>query len=98
MKPRRLDPAELTDEDRDANYVFCVARGLSEFRGRVLGVGMDADRRDADLMHFLARNREPPGPLRFYEDGQPVVLVPLVHVMLFMDPEWPLGHNIISFA
>jgi len=63
MKPR-LEAVLITDEDRAANALFAVTRGLSEFRAHVLVLSCAADRRDADLMLTAQWNRvwSPPRP------------------------------------
>lgn len=98
MKPR-LKVEALSEEDE---WIwFGVVAKFEPYHidlAEVIMRAVDQDRRDAELMYFLEANREHCFEQRFYEDGRPVVLVPLVHVLVYIDPDWPQGHYILNFA
>ena len=96
MKPR-LKPVPLTDEDRDANFEFAVMRRGCCWIAQLLCDSWDADRRDANLMLWLSQMTE-----RHYY-GRDVYMpadcfVPLAHLWVRMDPEWPAGHYLLDLT
>lgn len=91
MKP--LPSAPLTVEDHAAWVgVCCRWRGTPQ----PMSAAGRADRRDAELMSWLSLfghrhyGRMPSMPK--------AAQLPVVHLWLRIDPEWPAGHHIIDLT
>ncbi len=87
MKPRLSVP--LTSEDRVIwwHHVW----SSSEYPLRDLC--RDADRRDAELMHWLSVTT-----VTHYAGLPQECFIPVAHLWIRIDPQWPAGHHGWVFA
>lgn len=93
MKPLLIVP--LTSEDEDIwHFVGLYPYWALRFELETLSIS--ADRRDAELMSWLSNfahrhyGRMPPMPK--------AAQLPMVHLWLRIDPDWPLGHYLIDLT
>lgn len=92
MKP--LPTAPPTEDDQWIWAGFGRLSGESYPRWWLSRCSHESDRRDAAMMRRLTWMQLPrcewipgrPGP------------VPVVHIMVRLDPEWPVGHHIIDLT
>lgn len=95
MKPRTL-PVKWTTEDFLIITAQWPGRDWARPRLEPLGHSVEADRRDADLMYWLSGMTEK----YYYSSAQMPVgcFVPLAHVWVSLDPDWPAGHHVIDLT
>jgi hypothetical protein len=88
-----LKPVPLTPEDRDI-WIYVGYGKTWVFSEDLESNSAFIDRRDAELMFYISAMSEK----HYHPDLPAECWLPMAHVYLKIDPEWPAGHNTIDMT